>query len=60
MGEKYVSREPDTGWTAMPTRQIPLSNTKDASITDAPDVFPRTEKRQNTLWRNNPWANSTP
>ena len=48
-GEKYVSREPDTGWTAMPTRLIPLSNTKDASITDAPDVFPRTEKRRNTL-----------
>ena len=24
---------------------LPLSNTKDASIMDAPDVFPRTEKR---------------
>ena len=48
-GEKYISPEPDTGWTAIPTRLIPLSNTKDASITDAPDVFPTTEKRSNNL-----------
>ena len=39
----------EIGWTAIPSRLIPLSNTKDASITDAPDVFPRTEKRRNTL-----------
>ena len=48
-GGEICLREPDTSWTAILTRLIPLLSTTDASITDAPDVFQRTEKRRNTL-----------
>ena len=48
MGEKYVSWEPDTGWTAIPRRLIPLFSTKDACITDALHVFFRGQRRDQT------------
>ena len=48
-GGEICLQEPDTSWTAILTRLIPLLSTTDASIKDAPDVFQRTEKRRNTL-----------
>ena len=47
MGEKYVSREPDTGWTAIPTRlyrfRIPRMH-----LSWMPPMFSRGQRRDET------------